>query len=162
MRSSCDNFFFLLHVFYFHGNLHTDVGEVRNKVYSILFFKTVFQFSDAATVTQRRERRYRIVPFANHPAGVGWVQVKVEDEWQGICDDTWDDLDATVFCKALGFKGSVERPRNTHLVPDVFVPEGLKMNAGKFCHFLHVVCFKNGSELLLLIIKLLNIANWYL
>jgi len=44
---------------------------------------------------------YRLAGGPN--AWSGRVEVKYEDEWGGICAENWDNLDATVLCRQLGF-----------------------------------------------------------
>lgn len=41
----------------------------------------------------------------------GSVQVCSSDQnWSGVCDFSWDCIDATVTCKQLGYSGSGEKP----------------------------------------------------
>lgn len=37
----------------------------------------------------------------------GHVQIKLNDEWGTICDQDWDDQDALVVCRQLGYRGSI-------------------------------------------------------
>ena len=36
----------------------------------------------------------------------GVVRVLLGDRWYGVCDDMWDDIDAMVVCRQLGYSGN--------------------------------------------------------
>ena len=41
--------------------------------------------------------------FGGSSSNEGVVEVLHNGKWKGICDDSWDDRDATVVCRQLGF-----------------------------------------------------------
>ena len=43
----------------------------------------------------------------------GRLEIYYDDTWNAICDDRWDDIDATIACKQLGHKVGYSRPGGT-------------------------------------------------
>ncbi len=37
-------------------------------------------------------------------ANVGRIEILLGGQWGTVCDDDWDDRDATVVCRMLGFR----------------------------------------------------------
>jgi len=44
----------------------------------------------------------------------GNVEILHDGKWGSICDDEWDDLEAGVVCRQLGFNGAIKATANGH------------------------------------------------
>eukprot|EP00892_Ulva_mutabilis_P007290 jgi/Ulvmu1/4933/UM204_0005.1 len=61
----------------------------------------------------------------------GFVQVFCDGAWGGVCTSNFDDLDAAVACRQLGFTAGVRQPqqptfRNTDPDPEILAPFALE------------------------------------
>ena len=67
-------------------------------------------------VEARDHGNLRLVGGSNYSTGIVELFVKPNNTWGIICDDRWDDVDARVVCKQLGF-GSIGTAIQTYPSP---------------------------------------------
>ena len=46
--------------------------------------------------------------------GQGRVEIWYNSQWNTVCDDFWDNRDANVVCRQLGYRGAVTAHRSAH------------------------------------------------
>lgn len=66
-----------------------------------------FPFIVGAGKTQARD-------FITVYVHTGNVEILHDGKWGSICDDEWDDLEAGVVCRQLGFNGAIKATTNGH------------------------------------------------
>ncbi|KAL3884621.1 hypothetical protein ACJMK2_024748, partial [Sinanodonta woodiana] len=82
--------------------------QAVNKQGSSTPISYIFKTKEGEVTTMYPRTSVRLVEIKDNPVGSGILVVRFDDQWGTVCDDDFDNRDADVFCRMLGFYNWVQ------------------------------------------------------
>lgn len=89
--------------------VHIDRARTRTHIHTHCFLLFVLRATESRSANGKSVKSAR---FYCSLLCAGNVKILHDGKWGSVCDDEWDDLEADVVCRQLGFNGAIKATTN--------------------------------------------------